>query len=63
MYAVLPLRLIFLLIDQAAINRHAIMQRAKNATTDPTIMKTKFCGRLTDCMYGAFAVGGTVGAG
>ena len=52
-----------LLMDHDVRTRHAIMTNATKAITAPTIIKTKFSGRLFRCIYGAFCVGGTVGAG
>ena len=48
---------------QATRTRQAMTIRAKNAKAVPTAMKTVSCGKLDFRIYGALAVGGTVGAG
>lgn len=52
-----------LLTDQEVNMRQDTMTTATKAIHAPTMMKTKFSGRLFFCMYGAFEVGGTEGGG
>ena len=49
--------------DQATMARQTIATRAKKPRAEPTAIKTVPSGRLECCMKGAFAVGGTLGAG